>query len=165
MLSGSCSKASLAQVDAYRKRHPGFSIDAGKVISGEITVAGVSEFVWRNVDDAPIVYSTAAPDAVAASQSQFGRVRAASAIEEFFGALASALVARGLRRLVVGGGETSGAVVTALQPDELFVGPEIDPGVPALAVDGDKPLRLALKSGNFGSTDFFEKALKALGTP
>jgi len=67
--------------------------------------------------------------------------------------------------LVVGGGETSGAVVTALKIDQFRIGPQIDPGVPALAVEGDRPLRLALKSGNFGSSDFYEKALAALGTP
>ncbi len=73
------------------------------------------------------------------------------------------LVDSGVTRLVVGGGETSGAVVSALRPSAMRVGPEIDPGVPALAADQPRPLRLALKSGNFGATDFYSRALAALG--
>jgi uncharacterized protein YgbK (DUF1537 family) len=66
-----------------------------------------------------------------------------------------------VRRLVVAGGETSGAVVQALGVDALAIGPEIDPGVPWTAATGDVPLALALKSGNFGGVDFFGKALAA----
>jgi uncharacterized protein YgbK (DUF1537 family) len=64
---------------------------------------------------------------------------------------------------VVGGGETSGAVLSALGVESLRIGPEIDPGVPALAEEGPRGLRLALKSGNFGAEDFFARALRSLG--
>ncbi len=73
------------------------------------------------------------------------------------------LVGAGVKRLVVAGGETSGAVVSALGIRAFEVGPEIDPGVPALRTDSTPSLGLALKSGNFGAPDFFDKALRALG--
>jgi 3-dehydrotetronate 4-kinase len=78
------------------------------------------------------------------------------------GQLAIALVAQGVTRLVVGGGETSGAVVQALGIKACTIGPEIDPGVPALSVEGQR-LAIALKSGNFGADDFYAKAFNVLG--
>jgi 3-dehydrotetronate 4-kinase len=95
-------------------------------------------------------------------QARFGPEKVAQTIERFFGELAARLVNDGTTRIVVGGGETAGAVVGALGVEQFRIGPEIDPGVPVLAVEG-RPLRMALKSGNFGSVDFFDKALHALG--
>ena len=69
----------------------------------------------------------------------------------------------GVRRFVIAGGETSGAVVKALDVTALRIGRQIDPGVPATASIGAVPLALARKSGNFGGVDFFEKALRQLG--
>jgi 3-dehydrotetronate 4-kinase len=85
-----------------------------------------------------------------------------AALEHLFADLAAAAVDAGIRRLVVAGGETSGAVVNALNLDRLEIGPEIDPGVPLLYRIDDMPLALALKSGNFGTPDFFSKALAAM---
>jgi uncharacterized protein YgbK (DUF1537 family) len=99
---------------------------------------------------------------VAAVQETLGRERAASLIEEAFATLARQLVERGVRRLVVAGGETSGAVVQALGVTALAIGPQIDPGVPWTTSLGNPRLALALKSGNFGATDFFQKALGML---
>lgn len=165
VLSGSCSRASLAQVEAYLARHPGLAVAADELVSGRLDVGGAMEFCGAHRDDQPLVYSTADPASVRAAQDRHGREAVAGAIESFFGRLAVALVEDGVSRLVVGGGETSGAVVTALGLDHMLVGPEIDPGVPALAAGGGRPLRLALKSGNFGAVDFFDKALAALGKP
>ena len=109
-----------------------------------------------------LVYSTAAPDVVAGVQSRLGRERAATLIEEAFSIVARELVARGVRRLVVAGGETAGAIVQALGVEALAIGREIDPGVPWTTALGAQPLALALKSGNFGATDFFAKALAML---
>jgi uncharacterized protein YgbK (DUF1537 family) len=64
--------------------------------------------------------------------------------------------------LIVAGGETSGAVVQALAVSALRIGPEIDPGVPWTETLSEPRLALALKSGNFGAEDFFEKAFKML---
>ncbi|CAG0998761.1 partial 3-oxo-tetronate kinase, partial [Gammaproteobacteria bacterium] len=106
--------------------------------------------------------ATADPTEVAAAQSTLGIERAATLVEDAFRAVARALVAGGVRAFVVAGGETSGAVVDALDARALAIGPEIDPGVPWTRTVGGKPLWLALKSGNFGGDDFFAHARRAL---
>ena len=95
-------------------------------------------------------------------QERLGRERAGAAVEGAMAAIAPGLVARGVRRLVVAGGETAGAVVDALGVEALKIGPPIDPGVPWTASLGEPELLLALKSGNFGAPDFFIKAFEAL---
>jgi len=165
VLSGSCSGASQAQLAHYLKAHPGLAVEPAALMAGKLSVESAAAFVQQRLDEAPVVYSTADPARVAQAQASLGREAVAEAIEHFFGALAAHLVEGGVVRIVVGGGETSGAVVTALQVDQLHIGPQIDPGVPALAATGKSPVRLALKSGNFGTVDFYEKALRALGSP
>ena len=103
-----------------------------------------------------LVYSSADPDVVRDVQKRFGRETAASAVEGFFAELARLAVAAGFTRIITAGGETSGAVVEGLGLDTLEIGPELDPGVPALRAGSD--LVVALKSGNFGASDFFAKA-------
>lgn len=163
VLSGSCSTASNAQVAHHLESHPGLKISPTELMEERLAVSDVLSFVQANLHQDPIVYSTADPESVSQAQSRFGREAVAGRIEHFFAELSRQLVAAvGVRRLVVGGGETSGAVVTALALQSLRVGPEIDPGVPALACEQPTPLRLALKSGNFGTTDFYDKALRTL---
>lgn len=164
VLSGSCSIASNVQVARYLRRHPGLPVPARELMAGELTADSAVDFVHSHMRENPIIYSTAEPAIVQAAQKHYGRETVADRIEGFFAALSVRLVAAGVTRLVVGGGETSGAVVTALGLERMRVGPEIDPGVPALATDRPQPLRLALKSGNFGTADFYRKALTALGT-
>jgi uncharacterized protein YgbK (DUF1537 family) len=93
-------------------------------------------------------------------QDKLGREHAGAMIERALAAIAQGLVATGVRRLVVAGGETSGAVVGALGVEGLLIGPEIDPGVPWTFSIGQPTLALALKSGNFGAPDFFTKAFR-----
>jgi uncharacterized protein YgbK (DUF1537 family) len=110
--------------------------------------------------DAPVlIYSSAAPEEVAAVQKRYGRERAGAMMEETLGKIASGLVGNGFRRIIVAGGETAGAVVSALGVTGLRIGSEIDPGVPWTEPLGKPRLALALKSGNFGGVDFFPKAL------
>jgi uncharacterized protein YgbK (DUF1537 family) len=161
-LSGSCSATSLAQVAAYLKTNPGMAVDPDALMGGDVTAESAFDFVLNRLAQAPIVYSSAQPGSVVAAQARYGRERLAAAIETFFGELARRLVAAGVTRLVVGGGETSGAVVTALGIASLRIGGEIDPGVPVLAANGPRPIHLALKSGNFGGEDFYAKALAKL---
>ncbi|QCI64249.1 3-oxo-tetronate kinase [Phreatobacter stygius] len=165
VLSGSCSAQSRAQVVAYTARHPGLLVLPDEVISGAMTTGKAFDHVMGRIGLAPMVYSSADPDEVKAAQDRHGKAEVAEAIEGFFGELAVMLADAGVARLVVGGGETSGAVVTALEVERFHIGPEIDPGVPALAAEGPRPIRLALKSGNFGAIDFYDKALAALGAP
>ncbi len=164
VLSGSCSATSNAQAANHLAKHPGLSIDAKSVVTGAVTPASI----WARVQadgGISIISTTAAPDVVATAQDGWGRDRVATAIENFFGELARLAVAGGVSRLVVGGGETSGAVVAALVAATgvmaLRVGPEIAPGVPALAAGSS--LNLALKSGNFGGPNFYKEALAVLG--
>jgi uncharacterized protein YgbK (DUF1537 family) len=163
VLSGSCSTASRAQLSHHLHRHPGLALDPGSILDRSMSVDDAIDFVRGHGGRSPAVYSTADPEKVTAIQSRYGRDRVAVAIERFFGELASRLVADGVARIVVGGGETSGAVAHALGAQYFLVGPEIDPGVPALATrSGEHDLRLALKSGNFGSIGFYDKALNVL---
>ena len=109
-----------------------------------------------------LIYASAPPDKVAAVQSQFGRDKAGEMIEHAIARLASGLSAQAVRRFVIAGGETSGAVVSALKVEALEIGPQIAPGVPACLSYGNTRYALALKSGNFGGPDFFAQALEAL---
>ena len=106
--------------------------------------------------------ASADPAVVAAAQEKHGREKLAGMIEDVFAEVGRKLVAGGVSRLVTAGGETSGAIVEGLGITALEIGPEIDPGVPAVRATQDVPLTLALKSGNFGADDFFEKALRVL---
>lgn len=162
VLAGSCSRATLIQVEAYKSSHPSLAIDADQALDGTMTADHVAEFVTRNRARDPIVYSSAAPDKVRSIQAQYGQERVAHALEQLFAEAAKKIVANGFDRLVVAGGETSGAVVSGLRLPAVTIGPEIDPGVPALAAEGEAAVALALKSGNFGTADFFDKALRIL---
>lgn len=164
ILSGSCSRATLRQVRRHADRHPALPIDPRDVMSGAVSVSTITDFVFRHVGDAPLIYSSGEPEHVEAVQARFGREAVAHRLDDLFAQAGRALVVGGIRRLVVAGGETSGAVVSALSLSHVAIGPEIDPGVPILTTGGDAPLALALKSGNFGSDDFFEKALAAMAS-
>ena len=109
-------------------------------------------------DKPVLVYSSAAPDEVQDIQNRLGRMNAGEQIERLLAEIARALSQRGFTRLIVAGGETSGAVVGALGINALAIGPEIDPGVPWTRTLTGTDLALALKSGNFGAPDFFLKA-------
>ncbi|MGV3549736.1 3-oxo-tetronate kinase [Rhizobium sp.] len=163
VLCGSCSTASQAQVTRYRETNPSLSIDPGALMRGEVTVETATKWIAAQGEHVPIVYSTAEPTSVAEAQRMFGREAVAAKIEHFFAGLARSLADTGTRRFVVGGGETSGAIVESLGLAAMQVGPEIDPGVPVLVGDRSGPLALALKSGNFGAPDFFAKALRQVG--
>jgi len=162
ILSGSCSSATRRQIAAYRNGHPSMQLDAADVLDPDAAIASGLDFLVSHKDAGPLVYSTAEPSEVSAAQSRHGRERLAGLFETVFAELAAKAVAAGFRRLVVAGGETSGAVASAFGASALEVGPEIDTGVPVLVLDGEPRLALALKSGNFGADDFFERALNML---
>jgi uncharacterized protein YgbK (DUF1537 family) len=108
-----------------------------------------------------LVYTSAAPDEVARAQERLGAQQAGEAAEALLADVARRAVDAGARRVVVAGGETSGAVIRALGIRALEVGDEIAPGVPWMLSIGEPSLSLALKSGNFGGPDFFLEALAA----
>ncbi len=159
VLAGSCSQATRGQVAHWLAQgRPALRLDPMALSRGE-PQAEQALALWRQHPDAPLlVYATAEPDAVRAAQQALGVQQAGQIVEDALAQIARCMVQEGVRRLVVAGGETSGAVVQALGVTQLRIGPTIAPGVPWTQVEG-RPLLLALKSGNFGGPDFFSQAL------
>jgi 3-dehydrotetronate 4-kinase len=168
VLSGSCSLATNAQVAHFRRAGlPCFAVDPLAIAAGEDVVAEALDWAGpRLVDGQVLVYATAEPDAVKAVQAKLGAARSGELVEQVLSRIAAGLVERGVRQIVVAGGETSGAVVQALGVRQMTIGPQIDPGVPWTAARSPlcpgEVLHVALKSGNFGAVDFFTKAFDQL---
>lgn len=166
ILAGSCSEATRGQIKrAMEAGTPALKLDPVTIAEGEMTVDEVLRWTLSQTENVPLIYSSAEPADVLAAQKKLGQERAGEIIEKFLARTAIGLRENGVRHLIVAGGETSGAVVGALAPVALFIGPEIDPGVPWTLTLGDgagEPMALALKSGNFGGPDFFLKAWEML---
>jgi uncharacterized protein YgbK (DUF1537 family) len=161
VLAGSCSAATLGQIAAFKGPH--MALDTDAICRGEDVTAKAMDWAKGKLGNGPILLSASdKPEAVKALQAKYGVEKSSLAIEKTIAALARGLIGAGVGRLVVAGGETSGAVVSALDVTALRIGPEIDPGVPWTASVAEKPLLLALKSGNFGTPDFFTKAFARL---
>jgi uncharacterized protein YgbK (DUF1537 family) len=163
VISGSCSIATQGQVAAMRAHHPAYHIDPFDLARGNDVVGAALDWAANRIHTGPVLmYATASPDEVKVVQDQLGAEKAGSLVEDALAAIARGLVRLGVGQLIVAGGETSGAVVKAAGVRGLRIGPEIDPGVPWTAAITDtpldRPLALALKSGNFGTPDFFLKA-------
>ena len=162
VLAGSASVATNGQVAAWLEAgRPALRIDPLALAAGEPVVSQALAFA-RDNEQTVLIYATSSPEEVKAVQHQLGVEQSGSLVENTFGEIAQGLRQSGVRRFVIAGGETSGAVVQALGVQLLQIGAQIDPGVPATVSNTDEPLALALKSGNFGSRDFFSKALTQL---
>ncbi|WP_249605421.1 3-oxo-tetronate kinase [Chromobacterium sp. IRSSSOUMB001] len=158
VLAGSCSQATQRQIRHWiAADRPAWRLDPLRLATGQ---TGAGEALdWAATQRQPVlIYASAPPEDVAAAQLALGPERAGQLVEACLADIARGLAAAGVRRLVVAGGETSGAVVQALGAETLRVGPAICPGVPWTQAEG-RPLWLALKSGNFGADDFFSAAL------
>ncbi len=169
VLAGSCSRATLLQIGFARERMPTLELDPLATPDADVLVAqGVTWLDGRIGVEPVLIAASAPPDRVAALQQRLGREQAGALVETALARLAGHLVQQGVRRLVVAGGETSGAVASGLGLRRLRIGPQIDPGVPWTLAEGDPgapPLLLALKSGNFGDRDFFVRSLAMLDEP
>jgi uncharacterized protein YgbK (DUF1537 family) len=165
ILSGSCSAMTRTQVAAIKEKWPSFSLNAIALHEEkEKVIEQVLAWIDKQGADEPfLVYSSSDPADVAEVQKKLGRDTAGLLVEEAMGVIAVEIIKRGVERLVVAGGETSGAVVKSLGVSGLRIGKEIDPGVPWCKTMGTVNLSLALKSGNFGKEDFFTKAFEVLG--
>jgi uncharacterized protein YgbK (DUF1537 family) len=164
ILAGSCSEATRGQIRvAMNAGVPAYHVDPLDVAEHKLSVGDLVAWAGKQAADAPVlIYSSADPDTVARIQKTLGRERSGHLIENLLATTARSLVAHGFARLLVAGGETSGAVVQGLDLSALEIGPEIDPGVPWTRSIGEPALALALKSGNFGAPDFFLKAWERL---
>jgi uncharacterized protein YgbK (DUF1537 family) len=164
ILSGSCSKATLGQIEAFRKAGGAIrQIDPIAIEAGEVTVEAFAKWAGETLTDKPVlIHGSASPADVLRAQTELGEARAGEVIEGALSKLAAMLAPQPhVARIIVAGGETSGAVVSRLQIAALRIGSEIDPGVPwtlALDATGTPLIPIALKSGNFGGEDFFVRA-------
>ncbi len=168
LVSGSCSVATNAQVLHFlRSGGAGYAIDLMAIASGRDVTSEALTWAQGHLASGPaLVYATAEPARVKALHSELGADRAGEMVERTLSAIARGLVQNGVRQLVIAGGETAGACVQALGISRMRIGRQIDPGVPwchaECAVADGSGVHLALKSGNFGSVDFFSKAFAAL---
>jgi 3-dehydrotetronate 4-kinase len=162
VLSGSCSAMTNRQVAAFLADHPAFRLDPAELAQ---TGAGPA-LIWlaaQNLDATPLIYATSAPEAVTQAQALLGPNVAGKLVEDALADCARAALSLGVRRFVVAGGETSGAVAKALQINRLNIGAEIAPGVPwCFANSSGHEIAITLKSGNFGQEGFFTQALAVM---
>ena len=163
ILAGSCSSMTLKQVDYLKERLPSCQLLVEDVLKKSGLVREVIAWAEPLLENGPVlIYSSADPESVKAAQEQGGALDIGHKFEDALARIAQGLVELGVRKLVVAGGESSGAVVSALNISAIQIGPQIDPGVPWVESIGDEPIALALKSGNFGAEDFFEKSFRLL---
>jgi uncharacterized protein YgbK (DUF1537 family) len=164
ILAGSCSAATRGQVQqALEAGLPSRRLDPRELADPEAAARELARWARPLLGGQPIlVYSSADPADVRKAQDELGTEVAGERVEHCLAALVRHLVEDGVRQLIVAGGETSGAVVGALGAVDLDIGPEIDPGVPWMSTTHPVPIAMALKSGNFGTSDFFMKAWNRL---
>ncbi|WP_373946006.1 3-oxo-tetronate kinase [Paracoccus marcusii] len=158
VISGSCSVMTNRQVAAYRELAPTLDVDVNRCLAdADAYGAKLAEWVLAQPQGrAPMITATADPARLSEIQGQHGAA-ASEAVERTFAAAAARLAQGGITRFIVAGGETSGSVTQALKVTGFAIGPQIAPGVPWVRAV-DKPLSLALKSGNFGAKTFFTDA-------
>lgn len=164
-LAGSCSQATLAQIAEAEKSMPVLHLDTEKLVAGNGEIEHALDWARGHLSGRSIlIASSSIPEQVAALQRKHGRDAAGQAIEMALATISERLVDAGVRRLVIAGGETSGAVVDRLGVPGFLVGAEIAPGVPVLRTVGWQrgEATMALKSGNFGGPDFFNDAIRRM---
>lgn len=160
ILAGSSSKVTLGQVAYFNNSgKKSFKMDPLALFEGTQTIEDIWNFVIANKNDEILVYSSARPDEIKKNQ-EVGRENIASLLEDITSRIAKRAADNGFNRIIVAGGETSGAVTKGLEFDSYLIGESVAPGVPIMVPLKNKDFRLILKSGNFGQEDFFIRALK-----
>lgn len=163
ILAGSCSQATRTQISAFANAAATIVVDPVELHSGETSKELIAEAAQQATSTGNVlVYSSADSASLKQSQAKLGIAESARLVEETLSFVAQRLASSGVSKFVVAGGETSGAVAQALDIDELEIGAEIAPGVPWMVAKSPATRCLAFKSGNFGTDDFFERALEML---
>ena len=164
VIAGSCSAATRAQLADVTHEWPSRKMTTDELAGGPEFVDQLVQWARDNSGPLPVVvYASATPEELLESQARYGTLEAGRKVEEILSGLATRLQKGGFSRIVVAGGETSGAVSLALGVRTLRIGAEIAPGVPWCEVVGsERPLAVALKSGNFGGPTFFRDAFGML---
>lgn len=153
VFAGSCSKATLEQVARAQQRFSSYRLDPRTVESPHELLEPARAWLQRNVGSEPVMIYSSAP----AHDRGPADPAVADQLESVMGALAKTAVDAGARRIVVAGGETSGAVVDALGLRSVVVDAEADRGVPWCST-AEHGVSLLLKSGNFGADDLLVRA-------
>jgi uncharacterized protein YgbK (DUF1537 family) len=164
ILAGSCSAATLEQIAVAEQRMPVLRLDVQALLDGSATTEAAAVWARQQLAQGPALIATsAAPAQVLELQARYGGERVSAVLEGALATLAQQLAEHGLSRLIVAGGETSGAVVDRLGVEAFLIGAELAPGVPMLYALGRRHagLRLVLKSGNFGDRNLFGRAVQA----
>lgn len=160
IISGSCSEATISQCNKFiADGGKAFKIDAIRLLYEKITVGDLWNFVKENEDDTVLIYSSESPENVIYNQ-RHGVKEISESLETAMAELADVVMQNGYTRIVVAGGETSGAVTQKLGFHSYLIEKSVSPGVPIMTPTGNRNIRLVLKSGNFGDEDFFNKAVK-----
>ncbi|MSQ55976.1 MAG: four-carbon acid sugar kinase family protein [Limnohabitans sp.] len=171
IVSGSCSQATQAQVAHFKQSgQPAFEIDVMQLHTEQAKQVQIEKALqWAQSlvsQKAVLIYSTADPARVQEVQKRWDVEASGAMIEQTLAQITQGLVRLGVSQLLVAGGETSGACVQALQVGQLQIGLQIDPGVPWCyahsSLSASQGLHISLKSGNFGTVDFFTKAWRML---
>lgn len=160
LLAGSCSEMTRRQVAcAVEHGVAAMKIQPLELLDGRQTLESLWEFIGQNQGKDVLLYSSDAPEQVREIQ-ETGKEQVAALLEQTIAALAKRAVEAGYTRIIVAGGETSGAVTRALEFDSYLIGESVAPGVPVMIPRNRREIRLVLKSGNFGQEDFFLRALE-----
>ena len=163
VLAGSCSAMTLEQIDRYKRRHPSFFMDVLRSQDPGLLAREAEMFLDRCIPgSSPLIYSSVPPERLRHIQEELGTDTASSILEDAIGQVANIVRARGIRRIIAAGGETSGAVTTVLNVRRGLIGSEQAPGVPWIFTDDG--MALLLKSGNFGDPDMLVDAVAAHST-
>ncbi len=165
VLAGSCSDTTRTQIAEFGTQFPVFHLALKTKKTEDEAIAAINwcDQIWSTDEtcDSPVlICSGASSEAITSVLQRFGGQNAANLVEQSFGLIARRLIDRGVRRIVVAGGETSGAVINALNIKAVRIGQEIAPGVPWIQTLEKPLISLVLKSGNFGGPRFFIEALK-----
>ena len=164
VLAGSCSAATRQQIERVRQLWPSYKVEVDALAAGTDLASDLYNWAMLQDDVLPVlIYASSEPAEIAEIQRRYGVESSGIMVEKLMGELAVRLVVAGFNRIIVAGGETSGAVVSALGIRSLHIGPEIAPGVPWTQSSADTRINLALKSGNFGNDNFFSEAFEVLG--
>lgn len=155
IFSGSCSAMTQKQVAVYQNKHPSLQLNPIDIANGTQTVDTIAQWMFENLQANPLIYASTDAENIKQVHETLGKEVAADLVETCFGELALKAKQHKVQNFIVAGGETSGAVVKALDINMFEIGPSIVPSVPIVKTLGDLPIQLALKSGNFGQQDFF----------
>lgn len=161
ILAGSCSEMMLKQIECYKKAgNPSFFISPVKYLSGQLT----EEEIWSytEMQTAPVLLYSSQSKEDRTNNVPYSPREISGALEQLMAHLATEARNRGYEKLIVCGGETSGAVTEALRLGSFRVGDSVAPGVPILTPCEAPSMRLILKSGNFGSETFLTEAIQAI---